>query len=141
MENFLYPAKIEEDADGRFWVTFRDIEFAVTDGETLNEAMDEASECLSEALAGIINNNEQLPHPSKTRKGEVLISPDAVIAAKAALYLATKEAGLNKSTLSVRLGVSEAVGRRLLDPRHNTKLVNIDKALRVMGRRLVIGCT
>lgn len=138
MENFVYPARVEQDGDG-FLVTFRDISFAVTGGATFDEALAEAGDCLSEALAGMINNSEAIPHPSKARKGEHLVAPDAIIAAKVALYMATRELGLNKSSLSLRLGVTEAVGRRLLDPRHNTKLVNIDHALRTIGKRLVIG--
>jgi hypothetical protein len=53
----------------------------------MEDAKEEASDCLSEALAGIINNSEPLPHLSKARKAEYLISPDAVIAAKAALIM------------------------------------------------------
>jgi hypothetical protein len=66
---------------------------------------------------------------------EVLIAPPALIAAKAALYLATKDAGLSKTALALRLGVSEAVGRRLINPRYQSKIVNIEKAMAVVGRR------
>jgi len=75
----------------------------------------------------------------QVRLGEILITPPALVAAKAALYIVTKEAGLSKTALALKLGVSEAVGRRLLNPRYQTKIINIDKALAAMGKRMVIG--
>ena len=139
MKNFLYPAKIEKDEDCFFLVTFRDIKFAATDGRTMEEAKEEAVDSLNEALASIISDNEPLPLPTKPKKGEYLIAPDALIAAKAALYVAVKEEGLSKTALAKRLNLSEAVGRRLLDPKYQTKIINIDKALTAMGRKMIIG--
>ena len=134
---FIYPAKIEEE-EGFFTVSFRDIPSALTDGQTYEEALDEAVDCLGEALASYILDNEVIPTPSRTRKNDVLITPPALVAAKAALYMATIEAGLTKTTLATRLGVTEAVGRRLLNPRYQTKIVKIDEALHAMGKRMVI---
>ena len=54
------------------------------------------------------------------------------------LYIAARESGLNKTTLAKKLNVSEGVGRRLLNPQYQTKIVNIDKALKTMGKRMVI---
>ncbi|MCK5230665.1 MAG: type II toxin-antitoxin system HicB family antitoxin [Desulfobulbaceae bacterium] len=139
MKNFLYPAKIEKGEDCFFLVTFRDIKFAATDGRTIEEAKEEAVDSLNEALASIISDNEPLPLPTKPKKGEYLIAPDALIAAKAALYVAVKEEGLSKTALAKRLNLSEAVGRRLLDPKYQTKIINIDKALTAMGRKMIIG--
>jgi len=138
MLEFLYPAKIEEE-DGFFTITFRDIPFALTDGKTYEEALKEAVDCLGEALASCIVDNEVIPMPSLARPGEILITPPALVAAKAALYITVREAGFSKSALAMKLGVSEAVGRRLLNPRYQTKIINIDKALAAMGKRMVIG--
>lgn len=138
MLKFIYPAKIEEES-GFFTVSFRDIPFAMTDGKTYEETLKEAVDCLGEALASCIVDNENIPSPSQALTGEVLIAPPALVAAKTALYIATKEAGLSKTGLAIKLGVSEAVGRRLLNPRYQTKIVNIDKALNVIGKQMVIG--
>lgn len=137
--NFTYPAQITPDEGGFFTVKFRDVPFAITDGSTMAEAIEEAVDCLSEALASCIEDNEAIPLPSIPLEGEVMVSPSALIAAKAALYLAAREQGISKTSLAGRLGVSEAVGRRLLDPHHQTKLVKIDEALHAMGKRMVIG--
>ena len=137
MREFVYPANIEE-KKGFFTISFRDLPFALTDGKSYDEALEEAADCLSEALASCILDKENIPEPSKVEKGEVLVAPSALIAAKAALYVAARESGLNKSALAKKLQVSEAVGRRLLNPRYQTKIVNIDKALKAMGKKMVI---
>ena len=137
MREFMYPATIEEEK-GFFTVSFRDLPFALTDGKSYDKALEEATDCLSEALASCILDNEEIPEPSKAEKGEVLVAPSALIAAKAALYVAARESGLNKTALAKKLQVSEAVGRRLLNPRYQTKIVNIDNALKSMGKKMVI---
>jgi antitoxin HicB len=60
-------------------------------------------------------------------------------AAMAALYLAIQEAGVSKSELARRLKLDEKEIRRLLDPRHVTRLSRIQKVLEALGKRLVIG--
>ncbi|MCF8128216.1 MAG: type II toxin-antitoxin system HicB family antitoxin [Deltaproteobacteria bacterium] len=139
MRTFIYPAKIEQDEEGFFLVTFRDIPFAATDGKSFDEAFENASDSLCEALASYIGDNEEIPSPSEPGADEHLISPTAQIAAKAALYTTVKTQGLSKTALAGMLGVSETVGRRLLDPHHETKLIKIDQALNTMGKKMVIG--
>jgi antitoxin HicB len=60
------------------------------------------------------------------------------MAAKAALYLAMGEAGMTSVQLARRLGCDEKEVRRMLDPRHPTKLPRIEEALDVFGQRLVV---
>ncbi len=139
MRTFIYPAKIEQDDEGFFLVTFRDIHFAVTDGKTLDEALDNAADCLCEALASCIADNEEIPLASEMLADEHPVTPTALIAAKAALYTTVAAQGLSKTALAGILGVSETVGRRLLDPHYQTKLTKIDQALNSMGKKMVIG--
>lgn len=139
MINFIYPARIEQDEAGFFLVTFRDFPFAVTDGETREEAMESAVDCLEEAIASCIQNGEDVPVPSKTKAGEIEVLPHALIAAKAALYLAAREKGYSKTVLAAKLGVTEKVGRRLLDPYYQTRLPKLENALNALGRKLVVG--
>jgi antitoxin HicB len=66
----------------------------------------------------------------------VAVAPD--VAAKLAFLEAFTEAGIGKSDLARRLGKDEKEVRRMLDPRHPTKLPTLTDALRVLGRRLVV---
>ena len=59
--------------------------------------------------------------------------------AKAALYVAMREAGINKVQLAKQLGVDEKEVRRLLDPHYGSKLPRIAEAIQLLGKRLVIG--
>ena len=45
---------------------------------------------------------------------------------------------MRNTDLAKRLGVSETVVRRMLDPKHNTKPEKIQAALAVLGKRIVV---
>jgi antitoxin HicB len=60
------------------------------------------------------------------------------MAAKAALYLAMREARITNVQLARKLGCDEKEVRRMLDPRHPTKLPRIQEALDTFGKRLVV---
>ena len=138
MFQFTYPAKIEKDELGFFLVTFPDIPFAATDGVTMAEALKEARDCLEEAIAVSIADNLDFPPPSPVRKGQYPIRLTARMSAKAALYITVQETGISKSELARRLGVDEKEIRRMLSPRHQTKLPRIEQALAVLGYQLSV---
>ncbi len=73
-----------------------------------------------------------------TPDDQPIVAVPALTAAKAALYLAIHEAGISKSELAVRLGCDEKEVRRLLDPRHLSKLPRIQKALTILGKRITV---
>jgi antitoxin HicB len=140
MENFAYPAKLTPDRkDGGFVVTFRDIPEAITQGEDVAVALSQAADCLEEAIAGMIRLEGAIPPPSRPRKAEYCIQVSALMAAKTALYLALKEAGLTKVQLAKKMKCDEKEIRRLIDPRHKSKIERIEAALEVLGKRLVVG--
>jgi len=126
-----------DEVDGGFVVTFVDIPEAITQGETIVEALTEAADALEEAIAGRIRRGDPIPQPSLGRDRTMVPVP-AQIAAKAALYLALKETGISRSELAVRLDCDEKEVRRLLDPRHPSKLPRIQKALTALGKGLSI---
>ena len=78
----VYPAKFEADEDGRILVTFRDLPEAATDGATEDEARAEATDLLNSALMFRMKYREDIPAPSRRRKGEELVAPDAAVAMK-----------------------------------------------------------
>ena len=135
---FIYPAKIEDDGTGSFLVTFRDIPFAATEGSTLNEALTEAHDCLEAAIASCIDDKEDIPEPSESEKDEYLIRLSAQTAAKTALYVAMKKDRITKSKLAKDMGIDEKEVRRMLDPRHPTKLYRIEKALAALGYHISV---
>ena len=57
---------------------------------------------------------------------------------KLALYLAMRERRMPNTELAKRLGVSETVVRRMLNPKHDTKPEKIQAALVALGKRIVV---
>ena len=139
MEPFRYAVRLEPAEEGGFVVTCRDLPQLVTQGVDLANALTEAADAMDEVFAAYMHGGLTLPAPSKKRRGEHVVSPPAETMAKAALYVAMKDAGISKVQLAKRLGVDEKEVRRLLDPHYGSKLPRIAQAVEALGRRLVIG--
>ena len=82
-------------------------------------------------------HDEDVPPPSPAR-GRPTVALPALTAAKLEAYRAMRAAGLNKKQLAERLGWQLSQVTRLFDGRHASRLDQIEAALRVFGRRLVI---
>jgi len=137
MRLFTYAVKLTpEKEEGGYVVTFRDLPEAITQGDTVGEALAEAADCLEEAIAGRIDDGREIPSPSSPKRGERIVSVPASMALKAAVYLAVREAGISNSELARRLRLDEKEARRILDPHHPTKLRKIEAALAALGRHL-----
>lgn len=96
-ETIAYPASVVRDTAGFYLVTFPDFPEAATDGESREEALDEASDALEEAIAGRMNRGNDIPHPGARKARQVLVPVPAQMAVKAALYIAVKEAGIRNT--------------------------------------------
>ncbi len=130
---YTYPARLEPDEDGRPVVHFPDLPEALTDGIDQAEALSEASDCLSEALAGRIHRQEEIPIPSPLGPGMHAVEPEPTIALKAALYDALRAAGIDNRALATRLRIDERQAARLVDPKARTPLNKLEEALSARG--------
>ena len=135
---FSYPARLERDEDGRFVVHFSDLPEALTDGADAAEALSEAADCLSTALAARIAGDEEIPPPSRLRHGQHWVAPDPTMALKAALYAALRARGMTIADLARRLGIEQRQAARLIDPRAASKLTSLDAALSALGYGIAI---
>jgi antitoxin HicB len=123
---------------GGFTVQFPDLPEAITSGKNRADALLQAVDCLEEAIAGRIVDGLDVPAPTVGRRKQVQVALPAPMAAKAALYLAIQESGFTNSELGRKLGLDEKEIRRMLDPRHATRLARIQAALDFLGKRLVV---
>lgn len=119
-------------------VSVRDLPEVVTSGDTLEEALALAADAIEVAVAGRMDDDEPLPAPSPVEAGEHAVPLPAGLAAKAAVYAAWKESGLRKTELARRLDRNEVEVRRILNPRHGTRIDQLDEAARALGGRLVV---
>jgi antitoxin HicB len=134
-----YPAIFlpEPNAKG-FHVRFPDLPEALTGGDDLDDTLVQDADCLAEAIAGRIARGDRIPPPSKAKRGQHPISVPLYLAPKLALYLAVRERGIPNTELARRLGVSETVVRRMLNPKHDTRPDKIQAALVALGKRIVV---
>ena len=65
MDQFAYPAQFTPDEGGDYMVRFRDLPEAITSGRDMADAIEQAADCLQEALAGRLVRREAIPRPSK----------------------------------------------------------------------------
>ncbi len=100
--------------------------------------MAQAADCLAEAIAGRIARRDEIPPPSKPNRGQHIIGVAFYLAPKLALYLAMRERRMPNTELAKRLGVTETVVRRMLNPKHDTKPEKIQAALAALGKRIVV---
>jgi len=76
-----YPAKLIQENSG-YVVTFRDIPEAITQGETLEEALGMAADALETAMVFYFEDARPAPRPSKRQAGEYYVDLPASFAAK-----------------------------------------------------------
>lgn len=137
MNRFTYPVTLSPDeVDGGFVVTFRDMPEAITQGDTVEECLEEGAGALEAAIVGRIQDSLDIPVPSKPEKGEKMVPVPLQTAIKAALYLAIKETGISKVELARQLHTHEKEVQRILDPHSSTKLPIIERALFTLGKRV-----
>jgi antitoxin HicB len=135
---FIYPATLTPAPTGGFVVTFRDWPEAISQGDTRDEALLEAADCLEEAVAARIDDRGDIPASSALLPDEHPVAVPIQTALKAALYLAVRDMGVGPAELARRLGINEKEARRLIDPRHASKAATLEQALRALGRRLAV---
>jgi antitoxin HicB len=141
----VYAALLEPEPEGGFTVTFPEIGFGATYGETWDEALRQAEDMLEEAVLGLIAHGEEVPEPAPqsdaaaedaTRRA--LIALPALTAAKLELYRAMREAGLDEAQLAERLGWPAKKTAHIFDGYHAVRLEQLEAALAALGRRLVV---
>lgn len=136
---YSYPVKLTPDkVDGGFVVTCRDLPEAITQGETLAEALEQAEGALQAAIEWRIEEREAIPEPTKPKRGERLAVVPISTAMKAALHMAMRDTKTNASQLAARMGVDEKAARRILDPNYASKVPAMELALQALGRRAEI---
>lgn len=137
---YAYPCEVignEDDGEG-FSLHFPDVYGANAGGWTREEALEIAEECLAVALGGYVKFHEDIPHASPLVEGQVLVPVPLLVAAKLSIYTAMRQQGINNVALAARLGIHESAVRRIVDPMYRSHISQVEKALRALGRSLVV---
>lgn len=99
MEKVFYPAVFHCAEEGGYWVAFPDIPECLTEGDTLEEAYDMATDALGLALSERLKDGQALPKaavPSTPDDGFIAIIPFDLLA-----YNKRQRSRAVKKTLSI----------------------------------------
>ena len=119
-------------------VTFPDVYGANTGGDSWEEALEMAEDCLATALGMYVKAGEDLPMPSRPSEGQILVPVPLLVAVKLALYTAMREQAISKDALATRLGISVGTAQKLVNPSYRSHISQLEKALRIVGRSLIV---
>lgn len=141
VREYAYAVVLTPDAvSSGYVVTCPDLPEVITQGDDRASALERAADALEEAIAGRLRRNEGIPAPAaRADGGEEIVPVPPLTAAKAALAQAMREAGTTQVGLARMLGCDEKEARRLLDPRHPSKMPRLERALQLLGKQLVVG--
>ena len=114
-----------------------DIPEALTFGRDKEAALHEAGDAVHVALTAYIKDGQAIPSPSPPR-GRPAITLPALVAAKLALHQAMRDSGQGQAALAGKLGITEDAARRLLDLDRAARIEQLEQALALPGRKLVV---
>ena len=132
-----YSINLEPDDNGTLLVVCPDLPEVTTFGVDLAAALRRAADAVEEALAARIAHREDIPPPSSPR-GQHSVRLPPLTSAKVKLYQEALARGMTKAALGRLLGWHGPQIDRLFDLRHPSKFEQIDRALRTMGKCLVV---
>jgi len=134
---YAHPYELPPQPEGGFTVIFPDVPEAITQSDNDEEAGAMAQDALVTALSFYTDRAEPLPHPSPAHGRPVAYAPP-LVAAKLALHDAMLTAGISNVALARQLNTDEKTVRRLRDPLHQSRINQVDAALRALGKRIGI---
>lgn len=134
---YAYPARLRPDED-TVMATFPDFPEAGTYGANRAEAVAQAADALLGTIATRITLREDIPRPSRLKRGQVLVPLPTLAVAKVALYQLMRGDGVSMAALARRLRWDFRQVSRLLDINHGSRLDQLDAAFAALGKRLVV---
>jgi antitoxin HicB len=130
-----YPCHIQQDEDNKFLVTFPDFAEALTEGDTEEEALFNASEALTLTLEGRAEEGMPIPLPPEKETGTMIYPSSRV---QAALLIRFTRKDRKKADIARSLGTSWPVVAQMEDLHHWTTLRQLDKTASILGKRHVV---
>ncbi|MEO5357005.1 MAG: type II toxin-antitoxin system HicB family antitoxin [Nitrospirae bacterium YQR-1] len=145
MKTLKYPARfVRYYDDGEYYVvTFPDLKGCVTQGETTEEALFNATEALTGYLTSIFIRNLNIPEPSNITGDNIyFIEPDASISISINLKKLRQERGISQTELANMIGVKYQTYQRLENPlKSNPTIKTLSNIAKAFHRKLHVEIT
>jgi len=133
-----YPVILERDDNNTILVSFPDFPEAHTYGENEADALAHAEDALATVVDAYVKDRRPIPLPSAMIVKHRVTMP-VLMEAKIALYDSMRRGKVTKAQLAKRLNWHPPQIDRLLEMHHGSRLDQIERAFRALGKRLVIG--
>jgi antitoxin HicB len=130
-----YPCTIQQESDEKYFVAFPDFPETLTEGDTQEEALFNASEALTLTLEGRAEEAMDIPFPPQVESGTMVYPSSRV---QAALLVRFSREGRKIADIARSLGTSWPVVSHMEDLQHWTTLRQLDKTASILGKRLVV---
>ena len=130
-----YYARMRKQRGSGYLIEFPDLRGCLTEGKTVQEALDNAREALSGWLfVAIRKGDEVLPSTVCRRRGYHLIVPDVDVAIPLAILSARKRRGFTQKQVAGALGISQQAYRKFEIPgKSNPTLKSLRRLSEVLG--------
>lgn len=136
---FDYVIHIHEEA-GSFWSTCPDIPEAHSAGDTPEEVAANAADGIILALTIYVDQGRAIPAATPPQNGFFkAVALPVQASAKIVLWNTMCEQGLRVADLARKLGLSHPVASRLVDFEHNSKIEQVESALKALGTSIKKG--
>lgn len=135
---YAYPCIITPEPEGGFFAQFPDVPGALTNGKDIPETLEMAEDALTVIFCAYVDRNKALPEPSPLAAGQYLVALPPLTAAKLSLYTAMRQQNITPAALAETLGATETAVRNLITPDHDSPITPVMRALRAVGRNLII---
>jgi antitoxin HicB len=135
-----YPATIKfSKEDAAWYVDFPDLEGCFTDGNTLDEAKENAQDVLNGYLEVAYSRNIKVNKPSAPKGKDIFFfEPEHHIAFAIRLRLNREKLGLSQTDVARKIGVSYQAYQKFETPtKSNPTLKTISKIENVLGTALI----
>lgn len=131
-----YPAVLEAQEGGGWFVRFPDLDDTFTEGASREEALFNAGEVLSAMLSWRLDNDRPIPESTAGLANAVYIAPDA--RTQSALLIRRARGERSLADIARVLQTTWPAAERLEDPHHWPSLRQLDRAAAALGKRLVL---
>lgn len=135
---YEYPIICREDV-GSWWSSCPDIPEAHSAGDSLEELLANAVDGITLALSIYVDQGRVIPPASTPEEGQPTVQLPAQTVAKIVLWNAMREKGMRVADLARALGLSHPVTNRLVDFEHNSKIEQVENALKALGTSIKKG--
>lgn len=136
VEIMRYPVTLTPAPEGGYMVSFVDIPEALTQGETVAEAMEAAKDALLTAFDFYFEDNELIPLPSPLNSHDHFIEVPLSVASKVLLLNAFLQSEITQQELARRIGKHKQEITRLFNLHHATKIDAVQLAAKALGKEL-----